>query len=77
MSKTGKLLYKCRKCGKIDDSLTTCFEYAEECLCKMIATGMADVKTNNGYSISAVNWHKCKDGGIGITDIIGVGLSDE
>ena len=63
--------YKCRRCGRIEEN-----PHASNELCER---GLIGVVTNEGkpYAmpggvISMVTTHSCKDGGMGVADLIGI-----
>ncbi len=56
--------YKCRKCGKIEDSSSV-----PEFL--VIVKMIQDITNVKNRQLVPVSWHSCEDGSIGITDVIG------
>jgi transcription elongation factor Elf1 len=65
--------YKCRRCGKIDSSLCTGNEeIANACLLRVVCGIDYPILPNNiGMNPEMLSTHLCKDGGTGITDLIG------
>ncbi len=76
-----RLLYKCRLCGKIDDSLGIGDKFAEEFIIKINKTG----KWSNrwGDDMYKKDYHTCSPESkynptqIGVTDFIGVRMEEK
>ena len=68
--KEARFEYKCRRCGLIDDSTCTAVERAQTVLI-LAAWG---VDTGPGVPVKMVDVHGCKDGGLGISDLIGYSI---
>lgn len=68
MSVESRALYKCRRCGEIDRS--TCGDELTMKVAVIEAT-VTGTCSRFGIPVSLVSSHTCKDGGNGVTDLIG------
>jgi len=64
--KEARYLYKCRKCGGIDDSAASSVELSMNQTVDIVL----GVPTK-GIPLTMIGTHVCKDGGYGVTDFIG------
>ena len=67
--KESRFLYKCRLCGKIDDSLCTAEENAMPRLTECVIFGKS--VGGKGMSVDMFGTHCCEDGTMGVSDLIG------
>ncbi len=65
---TVEFQYKCKLCGKINDSLGTGEQYALLQTTQLILHGTT--KTS-GFPLTLLDLHNCKDGNTGISELIG------
>lgn len=73
--KEAKFKYKCRRCGEIDSSLCTGEGNAERVLIYTVL-GIEGSSTE-GHHVKLIDTHRCKDGGRGVTDLIGFAVKEE
>jgi len=68
----GDFLYKCRRCGEIDDSTHS------PCLVTdLIFLTLDNTTHSKGIPVHMLGIHNCKDGHVGISDLIGGKLAEE
>jgi hypothetical protein len=67
--KEARFLYKCRLCGKIDDSLCTAEKNAMRILTEAVVLGKS--MSGGGLTVDMVSAHCCDDDSMGVTDLIG------
>lgn len=68
MNKLARLQYKCRRCGLIDNS-TSVPDGTDALICLTVGHPLP---TEWGtFRPTMVDIHNCKDGGLGVTDLIG------
>ena len=71
-----RLLYKCRLCGKIDDSFSCDDQTASEKACEITQKGVTrSFRLNRRFTM--FDEHHCINGDMGITDFVGYRLEDE
>jgi len=70
----GLLEYKCRRCGEINSSLHTP-NVIHTLIC--VSSGYDLPKEWFGIPVSKHDIHHCKDGGLGVSDLIGGKIDDE
>lgn len=68
MNDTGRLIYKCRRCGELDNS--TGVPSGLGALIDIECNGRTR-KEWGAISATMTNIYNCKDGGLGISDLIG------
>lgn len=64
-----RFLNKCRRCGEITPEGETAEYNGWRFLQEAVIYGVSTC--NNGIPLSMVSTHQCKDGGHGVTDLIG------
>lgn len=62
----GLLVYKCRRCGELNKSM-----HSPEVDTTVIAALAGISCPPNSFVIEPTSTHTCKDGSIGVTDLIG------
>ena len=67
--KEARFLYKCRLCGKVDDSLCTGVQNAMPRLIEAVLFGKS--VCGKGMGVNMFDTHCCEDGSMGVTDLIG------
>ena len=73
-SEAAYLEYKCRRCGSIDKSTGTNARYAYPIMLSLIDDDipMPEAIASGGVMPGMLDTHDCKDGGLGVSDFIGV-----
>jgi len=64
---TARFQYRCRRCGEIEDGTFTRWKRA---LCVLV-NSVTETKTDFDSSVDLINIHNCKDGSLGVSDLIG------
>lgn len=67
-SRPWRALYKCRRCGNLDDSTCGSKELLGRAVTEATVTGCC---TRHGIPVPMVSSHRCPDKGIGVTDLVG------
>ena len=70
--KEARFEYKCRRCGRVDDGLCCGDGLAFERLVGLLVRGH-DVGL--GFKVGMVSAHSCPDGGTGVADLQGYGVT--
>lgn len=71
--KEARFIYKCRRCGCQDESMSTALERASSVL--LLAS--MNICTGEGIKVSLLGTHTCRDGGMGITDLQGYYIGED
>ena len=74
MNETIQFEYKCRRCGEIDRSLETSRIHGKFRFHQCVINGKS---LKNDFGVHMVSAHTCKDGGEGVTDLIGYKILEE
>jgi hypothetical protein len=73
--KEARFLYKCRKCGKIDNSLCCDPKMAMHIFHDCVVSGKSRMEV--GMPVSIISTHTCNRTDMGVTDLIGYEIVGE
>ena len=71
--KTANYEYKCRRCGEVESSLCT----AERNGATYLIDAILGLKRQAAMAPRLLGHHCCKDGGMGVSDLIGYSVKEE
>lgn len=71
--KTAHFQYKCRRCGEIEENPHCGIDHA---LLHLI-NAIGEYKKESPQAPELLSLHDCKDGGMGVSDLVGYSVSDD